>query len=619
MSTTPRTNPPVTELEHQTTRLVRELKNLITVFLNCMFSLTPKGIRWRRGSLIGIFILIGVLFGFFRERALWVRHIRDIQDYLFDQNAAQSFMTNPILDFLQVVGKTYWNLSTLYYLMIFVTPFVAAWLLAAIYLADIFELKQVRTAWRFIFHVALWGGSVKIRVREGEMDTESEESPVYLIGGPGSVIVELDSAALFERPDGRPHVIGPTVDGPAVLDGFERFRQAIDLRDHRTETLNITSRSLDGIPVESVDVSFLFSVLRGNNQQPSIKHPYPFSNNNVIESLIYSQAAKVTPSGPRPADISKSWAGIMTGLIRSTLGKFMSQYHLTTYLASIGVPEVESARGQTDTVIQAARRILSPQEPPPSLSNEESPPNFIPRPDIGALLFGEFSQEFPGLTSQRGVELHWVGIGSWKTPSQIIPEQHLEAWQLSMDNQGRRGSGPPDLRAQHITRFIQDVPLIRFAEYLERQGSHRETMFSLLVGYREQFMKIISIMEKKQVMIDGVILNALRHINRILGWPSIFPARWINNPPSPWQGSAPSSGPTSPPQGPNAPSRSRPGAQSNRSYSAEEFALFNNLLLKTRNIETAVRLIEYERKLAPNESEIELIRRAIQRWEKDNR
>ncbi len=66
------------------------------------------------------------------------------------------------------------------------------------------------------------------------------------------------------------------------------------------------------------------------------------------------------------------------------------------------------------------------------------PPALIPRPDVKSLLFGEFAQAFPVLAAQRGVELRWVGIGAWKTPSQIVPEQHLEAWQLSVDNQTRQ-------------------------------------------------------------------------------------------------------------------------------------------------------------------------------------
>lgn len=599
MNMTHASRPPVTALDQQTKRLRAEVGRLVNAVLNCMFLLTPGGSRLRSGVLIGLFVFTVALFGFLRrDTAVWASHLQNMLLYLFNPADAQSFNTNPIREFLVELLDAYRTSKALYYLLIIFLPFLTAWRLAAAYLADIFELKQVKIAENFIFQVALWRGKEKIRVREGEIHPDSEDLPAYLIGGPGLVIVELDSAALFERPDGHPHIIGPTIGGPVALDGFERFRQAIDLRDHRTDTLNITSRSLDGIPVQAVDVNFLFSVLRGNHQAPSVERPFPFFNNTVIESLVYRQAARVTPNGPRPAELSKSWAGTMTALIRSTLGEFMSQRDLTEYLASFGIPEVMAARQQTDTVIQSASRILPPEGPLPVLPTEDRPPDFIPRPDIRPLLFGEFAQEFPNLASQRGVELHWVGIGSWRTPNQIIPEQHLEAWQLSMDNQARRDSGTPNLGAQHIIRFIQEVPLDRFAESQREQRTHQETMFGLLVGYREQFMQILHIMEKKHERINSRIINrilrSLEHINQILGLSNDFPAHWVS--PNPFE------------------------TNSNGETTESTESSYNMLVqLVGGDQATADRLIEHERTQFPNASRQELIERAIERLLRDRR
>ncbi len=604
----------ITELDQQLSRLSKELWHLIDVGLNCMFALNIKGTRRRSKMLIGAFLILLFLFGLFsQEISIWLGYLRNIFLYLFNPTVAVSFVTNPIQDFFQFIRGTYLNWVGFRYLLVFTLPFLVALQLAATYLADIFESK-VEIARTFIWQVALRGGNNKIRIYEGEMDRESEISPVSEIGGPGLVIVELDSAALFERPDGRPHVIGPTVNGPVVLDGFERFRQAIDLRDHRTEILDIASRSSDGIPVQAVNVNFLFSVLRNNNQ-PSSENPYSFSNNNVIESLIYGQAARVTPDGPRPADISKDWAGTMKGLIRKTLGEFMSEHNLTQYLASFGMPEIQSAREQANAVVQVARRVLPPEGPLPTLAIDETPPPFIPRPEIKSSLFGNFAQAFPVLAAQRGVELHWVGIGSWKTPNEIIPEQHLDAWQLSMDNHAQQNIGRPDLHPRHIIRFIQDIPLARFVENLKRERSHHEIMFSLLVGYREQFIKILNIMEKKWDGLDSIIINrileALQHLNRILGLPD--GAHWINQRPAP-HGSPSGGRPPSQTPAPQPESQ----AQSIPSYSSEELRLFSVLMQKTRNVRVAERLIDHERILTPTASEMDLIRRAIEHWERDN-
>lgn len=614
-------NAPITELHQQTAQLTRTIGHLINAILTCLFSLTPRGTRRRRRMLIGVFILTGFLFGFFSQNlSVWLAHVQAILVYLFNPTVAASLDTNPLLDFFQFVLDIYKRPDILRFFSIFVLPFILAWQLAALYLADIFE-EEASTARTFILQVAITGGRRRIRVREGEIDSESESSPVYLIGGPGSVIVELDSAALFELSDGRPHVIGPTTDGPVILEGFERFRQAINLRDHLTDKFSVTSRSSDGIPIQAEDVNYLFSVVRGTNEPPTAERPYPYLNDGIIETLVYNQVTKVSEFGPRPADISKDWAGTMKALIRNGLATFMTEHRLTEYLASHGDPEIQAANQQVNDVLDIARRVLPPEGPFPALTGTQNIPPFVPRPDIRAQLFGEFAEAFPGIAAQRGVELHWVGIGSWRTPSQIIPDQHLEAWQLTMENQARRERArqPNQDQTAYITGFIQDIPLTRFEECREKQKSHYETMFSLLVGYREQFMKILNIMDKKQEPVNRDMLFALRHINRILGMPDNFPAHWIGTngnqrPPRP--SGTPASGPIPPALSSGSGTRSQ--AQPYRSYSPEEHALFNNLLVRTHNIEVAIRLVEHERTLAPNASEIELIRRAIEHWERDN-
>jgi len=618
MNEPPRNNKPKTELGQQSERFVQETRRLINAFINCFFALTREGAQRRLGILIGIFLLIGFFFGFFsRDFSVWAGSIRNILYYLFNPVVAQSFLVSPIQEFLQTISDIYWSTTGFRTFILFAVPFIVAWQLASVYLADIFELKRVGTASQFISQAALFGGGGRIRIREGEIAPEDEDSPIYRIGGPGVAIVELDSAALFEQPDGRPFVVGPTVTRPFVLDGFERFRQAILLRDHRTDVLEVKSRSLDGIPVQSVGVNYLFSVDRGPNSASTANRPYPFREANTIESLVYSLIARVTPEGPRPATVSRSWFGTIMILIRSTLGRFMGDHNLTEYLANYGMPEIEVARAQADAVARAARNVMPPTRriPPPPV--DANPPPFVSRPDIKSTLFNEFATEFPTLASQRGVELHWVGIGSWKTPSDIVPEQHLEAWQLSMDNQARRTRTIPNLRAQFVTQFIQDVPLSRFEDCRQKQRSHRETMLSLLIGYREQFMKILNLIEKNHENgrdeITNTILRALRHINRILGWPEEYPAHWAGeDSPSP-------TGPDDIPPTNNDLGGGTSGEQyPHYEVGSQEGKLHSQLMLKVHNVFTAHRLIEHERSLTPDASEVELIRRAIQHWERDN-
>ena len=252
----------------------------------------------------------------------------------------------------------------------------------------------------------------------------------------------------------------------------------------------------------------------------------------------------------------------------------------------------------------------------PVLGDRPNTPPFTPRPDIREQLFGEFVSSFSGNAAQKGVELHWVGIGSWKTPSQIVPEQHLDAWKLSMENQARRGK---TIREPYVTKFIQDIPLARFNE--NRQRPHHETMLSLLIGYREQFMKILNIMDKKGETrnYDGtqIIVRALRHINSILGIPDNFPAHWVRRGPR-RRPPEPDDTPTGAPSPSGTDSQQESNTDSQGGYNSDEIALYNVLLRRVPNVEIADKLIEDERTLAPNASKIELIQRAIEKLERGN-
>jgi hypothetical protein len=126
-------------------------------------------------------------------------------------------------------------------------------------------------------------------------------------------------------------------------------------------------------------------------------------------------------------------------------------------------------------------------------------------------------------------------------------------------------------------------------------------MISLLIGYREQFMQILNIMEKKRERVNrgivNTILEALRHINRILGWPDpdAFPAHWAGaNPPG-----------------------NNGGAQTTRSPRTPESAFDELVQLVGGNQATAERLIRFERIRLPNAGRLELIERAIERLLRD--
>jgi hypothetical protein len=392
-------------------------------------------------------------------------------------------------------------------LVLFIPAFLAI-TIAGNYLADIFELKDPAVAWEYISGLALGGANYVIHIRDGRVSEESLQSPVVLIGGPGVVIAEFDSAALFEKPDGTPHVIGLASAVPdsgghpnVVLEGFERLREPIiNLRDQYIgsasgQPMTVVSRSLDGIPISAADVRGMFSVRRQKVNDvtvSTIQAPYPFAPED-IESILYKQAVPVLTEGPYASGQPGPWTATMQGLIRGSLVEFMNQHKLGEYLAGVGSLESELAEFREDAIVSTTLRY-SNELPDSTGQTAASRSRFHSRTEL-IERFTKSTDGFAQRARERGLELHWVGVGTWKIPDELshelISEQHLEAWRMNLDNAAR--SSPES--AEQITedayyreklRLIQDVPV---AAHYKNQSKYTERSMlleCLLQDYWEQ-------------------------------------------------------------------------------------------------------------------------------------
>jgi hypothetical protein len=572
--------------------------------INRIFDLRPSAASARFQYLLFLFVLSGFIVSLiYYPINQWATHLQNIFLYLFNPAFAANFQGNPIADFMTFLSQVFRDPRILQYLPIFLAPFFIALQTAANYLADIFELEDVGVARQFVSAVALRGSNETIRILHGDVYEEHRTSPTFLIGGPGKVVVDIDSVALFEEPDGTTRVIGPTGKEPggrARLDGFERFRQAIDLRDHFIELRDedgkssvVKSRSLDGIPITASDVRFMFSVHR-DGQKPTLENPYPFSK-RAVEQLIYKATSRVTPDLNNPSTFEFSWVNNMVGLIRGRLGGFMNQHKLAEYLASIGTPEVERAKKNENDIVEEIKSLASAEEDLPKQPEFKPPPEFTPRYKIKNL-FSEFAEEFSKSQYERGVELHWIGVGTWTTPIEKISEKHMEAWAISRANlQKGSNSAMERLKVEAIVQkliaLIQDVPLAKY-QAVASTSEHNDAVRSLLMAYRQQLIEAAEFLKAKEKPAPSVIINAIQNINDILGYKG-----WH------WVGSVN--------QDNGTPTGEELSKQ--REDLAEEAAYQELILLLGHDHAIADRLIEMERSRYPLESRLQLIERVTQR------
>lgn len=439
------------------------------------------------------------------------------------------FPTLPLLNgddvtttFLKFFGAVFGNLTVWGHLIALYAPFWLMHRIASIYLADIFE-KEESVAHRFITQAAFGTDYTTVRIREGKIVETDQNSPIVQIGGPGYVMVELDSAVLFERPDGTPHVVAPTVGewhGKKIIEGFERIRQAADLREIMGNQ-EVSARSRDGIPVVAKDIQYSYSIYRGENPVKTLQTPYPFVE-KAVESLAYKLPrpikAGVAPSG-KP-DWLTPLPGKINGPIQLELGSFISKHGLSEFLASIGEPEENALRSREDELDKMGQQFSGRNGNNAGEIFFKSGA-FTSRSFITALFYDE--EGFKKRAADRGFQINWIGVGTWFTPTEIIPANHLEAWKISRENFLR--NRPEELKRlgedanlQENLRLIQTMPVGKF--YNDLQKSNDADLIDDLLGeYYERLLSAKEFYERDGLEVPMALEMAIRTLREIRNLP----------------------------------------------------------------------------------------------------
>ena len=398
------------------------------------------------------------------------------------------------------------------------------------YITDIFELKNPSVAWKFISEISLRGASEVIHIRDGKIAEADKDSPIVLIGGPGRVEVEFDTAVLFEKPDGTPHVIGPADVRTKTLDGFERLREPIiNLRDQyfgytASDAISVENRSLDGIPISAKDARVVFSIHRrdgSDSQKPEKEKPFLYDPQSV-QDLIYQQSVQVL-QGEHPSGEPGAWTNMMRGMVSGEIGSFMSQNKLSEFLASISTPEIEALEHREDTIL--VQTLQYSNQLPDTEPQDFTKPNFHPRTELTDH-FMKYTDGFSRRANERGMDLHWIGVGTWKPANDVINVRHLEAWRLNLDNAVHSSNealeqATEDAYLAETLRLIKNVPLDAYKECRANLIEKEKCIESLLQNFWEQMGSVLDAYYASNIHNSDVdqLEKAILKIEKLLGIP----------------------------------------------------------------------------------------------------
>jgi hypothetical protein len=199
------------------------------------------------------------------------------------------------------------------------------------------------------------------------------------------------------------------------------------------------------------------------------QQPYPYKEEAIL-NLVYKQDR---------SPLTKA----MIGSIRSELRTFIGQHTLSEFLTN------------ADT------------------SNE-----FIPRDQITDLFY-DYAKEFSQRAETRGVELKWIGVGTWVIPAHVIPERQLEAWKLSCKarlNQSEYVLARlrAESRLTELLRLVDEVPNLYYS--FMGQGLRPEQITRrLLLDYREKLHNAFDLYQNSGQPLPPELEDVIHHLNRV--------------------------------------------------------------------------------------------------------
>lgn len=517
--------------------LFRLARRLLEEILNGLFSLSS-----RAGELRNLLrLLFFALLWFYWTATLhnigeWFALFLPVRDALLGNNWQLLIIQGGIFAFESLFAP-----EVLRNLLMLIAPYLLAREMAAVYLADIFE-KEAKTARKFLLQVAFGEEYSTIRISEGKIIADHQGSTIVQIGGPGYVTVDLDSAVLFERPDGSAHVIGPTAvskekkapadaaaptekintaDQPRnnriTLNAFERVRQCVDLR-----TINgsqtVTARSRDGILVTAQDIQYTFSIYRGQAPLLSLQNPYPFDK-DAVTKMVYNppRPVKIGGAPDTKPDWAKTMPGGIVGNVGSALGEFIGQRGLTEFFSAIGRPEEETL-SQRATGVQNAGLSLVGEAGDGAVASPLQAPDFTSRASLSEQLLTKLQKQLPG----GGKQIHWLGVGTWDMSKTIIPADHLEAWKISQENRRLRAKDNlekiyKDANQNELAALIRQMPLERYVALDDEVRSGRldeqELIEELLKAYHQRLADGRQYLEDHHEAIPNPLNTALEVLN----------------------------------------------------------------------------------------------------------
>ena len=370
------------------------------------------------------------------------------------------------------------------------------------YIDDLFELNDESLALNYLNYAMLGNGSPGfIEIKDGAVTEATQNSALLRIGGPGYVKIHLGNAALFERVDGQPAIYRA---GTAFVNGFERLREVIDLRDQIRECDDLLVYTKDGVPVKVADIRVAFRLWSGE-QERTEKNPYPFDDWALRRAVYGKIISAKFQSAP--------WTKTITSLAANAVAR---------YVASHPMKELVAQKSRVGVVSPAHVEAVEAGE---AMSGKPADPHagpVNPRHPLSRSFYE--STDTLKQFKEAGVELLWIDVGTLQ-PLAEIEQDFINAWQVDSTARARSGEFRPDVEQRRgraeiiltdVLKNLNDWCLTNNSEMTRYLGGDQFSGSSIKFrdeGKSPQFFDVGAQLHRARALVDlyHIILNDLRH------------------------------------------------------------------------------------------------------------
>jgi hypothetical protein len=195
---------------------------------------------------------------------------------------------------------------------------VGAFIAAASYVQDIYELPNLKTAIRYLFPALFGFFYPRLRIEDGKKQIKKGDvNPLDVIGGPGYINIRPGNAVLFESLRSPSSVKS---EGYHFITRFDTIREIVSLEDQHGFIEETKAVTKDGIEVILRDVHYRYRLRTGREfgdyaeRKPT--DPYPYSV-QAVKNMAYNRTVRSTGLNSWFFTINFAIDSAITGYIKS--------------------------------------------------------------------------------------------------------------------------------------------------------------------------------------------------------------------------------------------------------------------------------------------------------------